>query len=348
MVLRELDALPEGLLELQATQLHEVLGGPSLIHLSGQRQPALFVSILLHGNETTGWEAVRRWLGDFVPGGGDKPMPRDLSLFIGNTAAAARGLRRLDGQPDYNRVWPGGDDLDSHEAHLMQQVVDAMSRRGVFASVDIHNNTGLNPHYACINHIEHDFLHLAALFGRTVIYFVTPRGVQSMAMAELCPAVTLECGKVGQAHGVEHAIRYLDACLHLAAFPGHPVADHDVDLYHTVAVARVPAEVGIGFDDPAADLGLVGDLDTMNFRELPAGSLFGEVGKDVAQPISVHDEQGVEVTDRYFSWSEGRLRTRLPLMPAMLTCDQRVIRQDCLCYIMERYDAHLHNGDAAL
>jgi succinylglutamate desuccinylase len=347
MVLRELDALPEGLLALPAERLHDVLGGPTLIHLAGQRQPALFVSILLHGNETTGWEALRQWLRDFVPGGGDKPLPRDLSLFIGNTAAAAQGLRRLDGQPDFNRVWPGGDDLDSREAHLMQQVVAAMTRRGVFASVDIHNNTGLNPHYACINHIEQDFLHLATLFGRTVIYFVTPHGVQSMAMAALCPAVTLECGKVGQAHGVDHAIRYLDACLHLAAFPGHAVADQDVDLYHTVAVARVPAAVTIGFGEAEVGLNLLSDLDTMNFRELPAGSRLGEVAAGVVQPVSVHDEQGADVTERYFDWSQGWLRTRLPLMLAMLTRDERVIRQDCLCYIMERYDAYLHNGDAA-
>jgi succinylglutamate desuccinylase len=345
MVLRELDALPDGLLELAADQLQDALGGPTLIHLAGQRQPSLFVSILLHGNETTGWEAVRRWLSGFTPGGGSKPLPRGLSLFVGNTLAAAQGLRRLDDQPDYNRVWPGGEDRDSHEARLMHQVVDAMARRGVFASVDIHNNTGLNPHYACINRIENDFLHLAALFGRTVIYFVTPRGVQSMAMAELCPAVTLECGKVGQAHGIEHAIRYLDACLHLVDFPSHPVSSHDVDLYHTVAVARVRPEVGIGFDNPQAELNLVGDLDGLNFRELPAGTLFGEVGDAGVAPITVHDERTTDVTARYFDWSGGRLRTRLPLMPSMLTRDERVIRQDCLCYVMERYDAHLRNRD---
>lgn len=345
MVLRELDALPDGLLDLPAERLHDALGGPTLVHLAGQRQPALFVSILLHGNETTGWEAVRQWLRDYRPGGGDKPLPRELSLFIGNTSAAAQGLRRLDGQPDYNRVWPGGADIDSHEARLMQQVVDAMRRRGVFASVDVHNNTGLNPHYGCINRIDKDFLYLAAMFSRTVIYFVTPRGVQSMAMAALCPAVTLECGKVGDVHGVDHAIEYLDGCLHLAAFPDHPVADQDVDLYHTVAVARVPAEVGIGFDDPAAGLNLPGDLDGMNFRELPAGSVLGAVGENVERPVVVSDEQGAEVTSRYLSCSSGQLKTRVPLMPSMLTCDVRVIRQDCLCYIMERYDAHLHDGE---
>lgn len=343
--LNELTDLPEGLLGLSAQELHQALGGPTLIHLSGEREPALFVSVLLHGNETTGWEAVRQWLAEYRPGGGSKPLPRSLSLFVGNTAAAEQGLRRLDGQPDFNRVWPGGEHTDSAEGRLIRQVVERMAGRGVFASVDVHNNTGLNPHYACINRIESDFLHLAALFGRTVIYFVTPRGVQSLAMAELCPAVTLECGKVGQAHGVEHAKGYLDACLHLAEFPGHPVASHDIDLYHTVAVAKVPDEIAIGFGGSDAELDFLADLDRLNFRELAADTVIGHVSDGVGLPLSVKDEHGRDVSSRYFVVEEGQLRTRCALMPSMLTLDERVIRQDCLCYIMERYDRHLRDAD---
>ena len=66
--------------------------------------------------------------------------------------------------------------------------------------------------------------------------------------------MTLECGKVGQQHGVDHATDYLAACLHLAEIPSHPVAPHDIDLYHTVAVAKVPAELSIGFCGAGADV----------------------------------------------------------------------------------------------
>ena len=45
-----------------------------------------------------------------------------------------------------------------------------------------------------------------------------------------------------------------------------------------------------------------------------------------------------------FHWPDGQLRTRCGLMPSMLTLDERVIRQDCLCYIMERYDLHLRDA----
>ena len=48
MPLRVHSELPAGLLDLQATELHRALGGPSLIKLAGQSPAALFVSVLLH------------------------------------------------------------------------------------------------------------------------------------------------------------------------------------------------------------------------------------------------------------------------------------------------------------
>ncbi|MES9855604.1 MAG: M14 family metallopeptidase [Sedimenticola sp.] len=343
-MLQELDALPPGLLDLEAPQLEVLLGGPTLIHLPGRRTPALFVSVLMHGNETTGWAAVRDLLRTYAPGGGDGVLPRAVSLFVGNVSAAAQGVRRLDGQPDYNRVWPGCEESVeelSPERHMMARVVAIMEARGVFASVDLHNNTGLNPHYACINVLDPRFLHLAALFGRTLVYFIRPCGVQSMAMARLCPSVTLECGKPGQTHGVEHARDYLDACLHLSEHPSHPVAEHDVDLFHTVAIVKVPEHLSFGFDGEGVDICFADDLDYLNFRELPRGTSLGRVAEGVGRGVTVSDEQGNDVTARFFKVEEGELRLRLPVMPSMLTKDCRVVRQDCLCYLMERYNDHL-------
>ena len=341
-LLQELDYLPEGLLSLEATELSAHLQGrPTLIHLAGRQQPALFVTVLMHGNETTGWEAVRELLPRFDVAGGDQPLPRSLSLFISNVTAAEAGLRRLDGQPDYNRVWPGCEQSGTPEHAMMQQVVEIMRRRGVFASIDVHNNTGLNPHYACVNVIDHRFLHLATMFSRTVVYFIRPCGVQSMAMADHCPAVTLECGKPGQAHGTAHALEYLNACLHLAEHPQHPVAAHDIDLFHTVAIVKVPVELSFAFGRPDGDIVFADDLDRLNFREIARGTALGRVRDGVGVGLAVCDEQGRDVAERYFCVEQGELRLRLSVMPSMLTRDERVIRQDCLCYLMERYNDHL-------
>lgn len=41
----------------------------------------------------------------------------------------------------------------------------------------------------------------------------------------------------------------------------------------------------------------------------------------------------------FFTTANGLLRLRRAAMPAMLTLDARVVRQDCLCYLMERVPA---------
>jgi succinylglutamate desuccinylase len=332
-LLNQYHGLPEGLPDVSPERLAELLGGPSLIHLPGRREQPLFVSLLLHGNETTGFLALQGLLRRYR----ERQLPRALSIFIGNVEAARDGLRRLAGQPDYNRVWPGSDYPDSAEMRMMAEIVDIMRPRRPFASIDVHNNTGINPHYACINRIDHRFMHLGSLFSRTMVYFIRPVGVQSMAFAELCPSVTVECGKVGQLAGEEHALEFLDACLHLSRIPDHPVAAHDVDLFHTVATVRVPSTYSFGFGRKPVDICFVDDLDHLNFRELPPGTMLAHLDGVENLPLEAVDERGREVAARFFRIEDNALRTARALMPSMFTLDERVIRQDCLGYLMERY-----------
>lgn len=333
-MLNELEYLPNGFLDVEANALHTVLPGPTLIHLPGRRDAPLFVSILLHGNEDTGLKAIQAVLKKYQ----NQPLPRALSLFIGNIDAAREGVRRLEGQLDYNRVWSSDADASSVEHRMMRKVVRIMAQRGVFASIDIHNNTGLNPHYACVNRLDDAFLHLATMFSRIVVYFTDPKGVQSEAFAQLCPSVTLECGKPGGAGGVEHAAAYVEGALHLSGFPAHPVANHDLDLFHTVAVVTVPESTSLSVGKSASDLCLEENIDHYNFRELAPGTRLGTVASGGAVALHARNEAGKETGDHYFEIKDGALVTRRPVMPAMLTRDVKIIRQDCLCYLMERLE----------
>lgn len=336
------DHIPAGLLALESHQLHEHLPGPTLIHLSGRDPRPLFVSVLLHGNEDTGWLAIR----DFFQTQGDRPLPRALSILIGNVAAARHRVRRLDTQPDYNRIWQSDPNTpDTPERRIARQVFDDMAARNVFASIDIHNNTGRNPHYACITQLAPEFLHLATLFGRTAVYFTQPKTVQSAAFAHLCPSSVVECGQPGLPHGTQHALDYITACLHLSDFPTHPVRPQDIDLFHTVAIAKVPADVSFefhapdpSFPPPNSDILFPTNLDRLNFQELDPNTPFATLHPHHPVRLSVVDEDGKDVGDRYFSLKpDGTLVTKQTFMPSMLTLDARIIRQDCLCYLMERY-----------
>lgn len=334
-MLTEWDHLPEKFLHVEASELHAILPGPALIHLPGRREAPLFVSILLHGNEDTGLKAMQAVLKKYQ----QQLLPRALSLFVGNIEAARAGMRRLQGQVDFNRVWPSDENAPITEEHrMMQAVTDIMAKRGVFASIDIHNNTGLNPHYACINRLEEPFLHLATMFSRIVVYFTHPKGVQSEAFAQLCPAVTLECGKPGGMGGVEHAASFVEGALHLSDFPTHPVASQDLELFQSVAVVKVPDTVSLSVGDPSTDLCLIEQIDHYNFRLLEPGTQLGTIANACPAPLHVHNGADVDVSGQYFENRDGQLLTTRRVMPAMLTRDIRIIRQDCLCYLMERLD----------
>ncbi|MGR9088089.1 MAG: M14 family metallopeptidase [Gammaproteobacteria bacterium] len=328
----ELDRIPDGLLEAEYDALHGILPAPTLINIEGKHAEPLFVSVLLHGNEPTGFKAIQQLLIKYI----DRELPRSIALFIGNIAAARHNVRRLDSQPDYNRIWPGTELPDCRETAMTGAIVSIMKQRKVFASVDIHNNTGLNPHYACINRLDNRFLQLASLFGRLIVHFTHPKGVQSAAFAELCPSVTLECGRPEHQHGVEHALEFLESCLRMNEFPEYRVHPQDIDLFHTVAQVKIADNVRFSFGQVDADLLLNEDIERMNFTEITPGTVLGTTRNHGQCPLVAQDENGNNVTDFFFRLNNSDLQIIRPAMPSMLTLDERVIRQDCLCYLMER------------
>jgi succinylglutamate desuccinylase len=329
------DRIPDGLLDLESTQLWQLLKHPTLIHLEGDRQPALFVSILLHGNETTSWLAMRELLRKYQ----NKKLPRSLSLFIGNIAGARYRQRHLADQPDYNRIWQIGDSSEPLPEQLMaKKVLTEMRSRGVFASIDIHNNTGRNPHYGCITHLDKHSRHLARLFDKTVVYYTSPKTVQSYAFGKFCPAIVLECGQPDMPDGTAHAMEYVETCLNLDSFDDLPdSAIADIDLFHTVAIVKVPEQVNFSFTDESNDdITFPAEMDCLNFCELPIGANFGEA-KTTRAYLSALSEEGEEQSDRYFQIQNGKIILKVPVMPSMLSLNTDIVRQDCLCYLMERF-----------
>jgi len=332
-LLTQLDHLPEGLLEATARGLHRVVSNATLIHLPGRRAHPLFVSVLLHGNEDTGLTALQALLRAYAK----RELPRALSVFVGNVDAARDGIRRLDSQPDYNRIWAGAAGAVLPEHAMAKAVLAEMRRRRVFAAIDIHNTSGLNPLYACVNRLDRPFLHLARLFSRTVVYFRRPRGVLTAAFARHCPAVAIECGKPGSANVETPVADFIDAALQLRVFPGRSLAPQEIDIYRTVARVTVPPETAfVPGPSGAATLCLPEGVDHLNFRAQPAGTTLARAPGTRTLPLYVHDNRGRAVTGRFLELRGDMVVTRRPVIPAMLTLDERIIRQDCLCYFMRR------------
>lgn len=326
-----LDALPDGFLDCRARDLHLLLNGPTLIELPGERQAPMFVSILLHGNEDSGLGAVQRIISSFE----GRPLPRSLMLLVGNVEAARHGVRRLDGQPDYNRIWPGAPDRGHvAEGRIMAEVhARAVSRRA-FAAIDFHNNTGRNPHYSVVCSLDPRTLGLAALFSKKAVCFRGVPGTQTASFTGLITAITAECGLPGVPANAETGARLLKRALDLEELPISARKEGDLQLYHTLGVVRVKGEVSFGFGTADTELCFDPDLDEHNFRPLKPGTSLGETGHPM--PLRMIDETGHDVTEDYFETSGGKLRLRQEAVPAMLTAQPDIVRQDCLCYLMER------------
>ncbi|MGB0514366.1 MAG: M14 family metallopeptidase, partial [Wenzhouxiangellaceae bacterium] len=325
-----LDHLPDRLLRHPARKLAQHLDGPTLIHLPGRKPDPLFVSVIQHGNEPSGWDAIRRLLtGRYKR----DPLPRSLALFVGNVDAAAANRRHLPEQSDMNRGWPGTRQLDNQWRPMLAEISRHMQALKPYASIDIHNNTGENPHYAAINRISARFLNLASRFSRTVVYFTEPTGVQSAAFSEFCPSVTLECGPPGKRDGTDHAMAFVETIL-----AGDDLSDQwphpeDFDLCQVTSVVKVPPELDFRFgggDSPPVDLLFDPRLDRLNFIELPPGTALAQAESSRAR-LSVCDTDGRDISAEWTELRDGRLRLTRPAMPAMLTTRAEAIRQDCLC-----------------
>ncbi len=335
-MLNEMNHIPDELLDANAEDLLDLLETPTLFHLEGINPQPLFISTLLHGNETTGFYAIQQLLRKYK----DKTLPRALSLFIGNIAAAKEGQRRLDNQDDYNRIWPGSHHSDSAEKDMMQIVTSIMEKKRPFASIDIHNNTGKNPHYGCINILNPHGLVLASKFSDIAVYFTDPKGVQSSAFSDFCPSVVLECGQACDKSGEEHALSYLEAILQLDELSSQD--SKNLTLYHTIARVTIPRTVTIGHhsNENIGDIVLSERLEDKNFHNIQPGTEFATINSDKEKLIIVNSESSEDITSEYIERKNDRLLFKKPVTLSMFTTNERAIRQDCVCYFMEE----LHIG----
>jgi len=329
--------IPERLLDVSFRDLWQHLEGPSIFDIPGRDARPLLVSVLLHGNEDTGWTAVQNVLRRHL--GAGIPLARRMLLLVGNIAAAKDNVRTLDNQTDYNRAWPGTRYPEAAESALMREVVEVVAAERPFASIDIHNNTGNNPHYACVNRLDENGLHLARLFSRTVVYFTRPVGVQSAAMSKVCPAVTVECGVPGNSAAAVHAAEFIEAALSLAAFPEHPVPGHDIDLLQTAVIMRVSPDASFSYDGSDADFRFLEDIDLMNFSELEPSTRLGRLGGNKTRRLTVVPGGDFDIVpESYIAYDDGAITLAERAIPAMLTRDPRAVRLDCLGYLMHRID----------
>lgn len=324
----ELDGLPHGFCEIEACEIKKLFPQPTLVHLAGERTEPLFVSILLHGNEDAGLLAFQEFLRRFR----GRAFPRTIRLFVGNVEACELGVRFRGDQVDFNRSWPGSDLPAEETQEMLRAVHQRATDAPLFASLDVHNNTGRNPLYACICSLAPEHLRLASLFSPRIIYFIRPHGVQTQAFMAHCPSATLECGKIGDLAGAHAAADLIQRCSELDALPSEQVEESQI--FHTVARIDVHAGCKVGFE-PQDDVVLREDLELLNFTRLRPGETLGKLNRSLEDCFGVYDEHGADVTGQYLATVAGGVVFQRPVTPAMFTQNLEVMRQDCLGYLLD-------------
>lgn len=326
------DGLPDRLLGLDDVELLEELERPTLIRVPGGGDlPPRGIATLLHGDEDTGYRAVLRVLRR------RRTYPFDLYVIVGNVRAALAGdgfaNRFLDEQEDFNRIW--GAEPTTRLRLAADGILGELRDAKLASMVDIHNNTGTNPFYAIVTRLEEPSLNLATIFTTTVLHWRLGVNTLMEALADVCPAVAVECGLPGRPDSLSFAVdgirRYLGA---------RDVADaelaRDYDLYGDLRKVIVRPEVRFSFGGELGDevdFVVEQDADAYNFETVPAGHVIGRVPPGSAVPLQVLGIDGEDVTDQYVDVHEGHVVVTREITPVMMTRTAVAARKDCLFYI---------------
>ena len=301
MSLKIIDSLPKGFLDAEPAEITKIISQPSIIHLrrgafkgarlkqgflkspggrGAEKARPLFVSMLLHGNEFSGLKILQRVLKNQGAGPEGWNPPEDLIVFAGNPQACAKGERRLKGQPDFNRIWSGG---DSKEHGMARDVLQYARESNIRAAIDIHNNSGRNPLYGCFSGRGAEFVRLAQAFSENAVYFVKPDSVLSKAFSEIAPSVVIECGLPGSAPGIGAGSKFLEKIwLGGGAWRrGEIKISH---IYHTFAKLCLEPDANVSFSgkfSPALSRDLSRDL-----SQNPAQNLSGNFPQGLSRDLS--------------------------------------------------------------
>lgn len=309
-------------LECTSIQLADVLNGPTLFDLSKPSKDPLFVSVLLHGNETSGWEAVCK-LFSVNP---ELSQTSSVLVFIGNVLAAKNEVRKLDDQPDYNRVWNGGCAV---EHRLAEDVISFARQKRPWCTIDIHNNSGPNPHYSVVTDLNPATLALASSFSSLAIYAKQPIGTLTRAFSDFCTSIAIEAGTPTDPSSAERARAFIEQLLSEDQMVGSSSEFLKIFDNH-IRVTIEPESTHKGRTFPE----LNPELDAFNFKSLPAGSLICNL-KDHSFGIRANNEEQQDVTNDYLIVENSEVRLRQDVIMSMYTRDPVIAMQDCICYFLK-------------
>ena len=307
------------------------LTASTIVHLDYKKEQTVLISIMLHGNEHSGYYAVKEYLSNLFS---KNIIPsKNISLLIGNVEAAKNNARFLDDQKDFNRIWSNG---SSDEELWAQKVYREMSSKNLFATLDLHNNTGKNPHYCAVTNLEVSTLKLASLFDGNVLYFTDPEEVFSNYFSSLCPCLTVEAVKVETKKDFKILLlieRVMSEST-LSDIKSKSSILSGKILFESFGKIKIPLDSTISFNGEVADFTFDSSIEELNFHIVRTGQTFG-FSHNIDQHLLVYDSNNEPIGSSYFKYVGSEIISIEDFYPAMITTNSKIVHQDCLCYLLK-------------
>ena len=364
-------ALPKEVAALSAEELLGALGGPTLFDLRRSGEPPLFVSTLLHGNETSGWDAVRR-----IAGRGEA-YEFSWMLFLGNVEAAAQGARSLPGQGDFNRIWNVDDEADGSASNARpsgawegrmpspqarasspqrKAGVSSAPKEGRMSSppTDVwQEDSHARPAEAQMANAVTQAAQAAQPFFAVDVHnnsghnppysVITALDETTLAAAAAFSPLAIHAR---QPAGVQTR-RFARFCPAVTIETGQPEDPESAEraeeyLLRCLRGGEPPAaeHSRLSLYENTVRVTVRGDvephpgLERLNFGVAAPGQCIAHRGELLAQ-----DSLGRNVTDRYLEADGTATRLKRSVTLSMYTSDVAIARQDCLCYFMTQVAA---------
>lgn len=330
---------PEGVLPDLSGSEREVLarlGRASWWVVPGRdRRRCRLVTTLLHGNEPSGFRAIRTWTASSA-------LPEvDILFFLGSVEAAL-------GPPLFrHRARPGGQDqnrcflppFDGPEGRRAEMLLGLIKRARPEAVVDLHNNTGHSPAYGVGTSVTEEALGLTSLFADRFMHSDIRLGTLMEALDGRFASVVIECGRAGDPVADATALAGLDRFVTLEELSLAAAHAPGVEVLSKPLRVHVTDDATLAFDTtPAtsATLTIRRDVDRHNFMTMAAGEVVGWVRAGSAWPLRALGASGEDQSRDLFTLIGNELRLRKPIVPVMMTTSAEIARSDCLFYALER------------
>jgi succinylglutamate desuccinylase len=331
------DSIPDFFYELNQENVLDYLDEMSLFYQKGDLDKTVVLSTMLHGNETSGLFAIQKFLKSILP---TSNQPSYM-ILLGNPKAFHQNKRLVENQLDRNRIWQLDGEHEDHE--LSKQVIEKLINFPLVCAIDIHNNTGKNPYFCCVNRLDKKTLGMASLFEADALFFENPSTAFTTFMGRFCPSVTLECGMSGDAVGVEKAFKFISSSVVKAVNEGFLEQKFTHSVFKSFGKFRIPESTNIVFkkrEKPNIfkETNLVwffDDLEKFNLKLVPTGEKIGEILGSKDQ-VRIESEFSEDLFEELFELKGTEIIVKHEFYAAMVTKNVEVAKSDCFFYFLKK------------